>query len=74
MLLFGCVRKACAAVSEVKLSQTCLCGVDAVVPLGGRGSAVSEAAARAGLTRGHQRMPKPPWILGPSEGGDSGAV
>lgn len=53
MLLFGSVRKACAAVSEVKLSQTCLCGSMPVVPL-----ARWLRVARALLMRGEQRIPK----------------
>lgn len=62
MLLFGCVRKACTAVSEVKLSQTCPC---AVVLL-----CLSRAAERAQgcAERGEQGIPKAPRIPGPPEG------
>lgn len=76
MLFFGSVRKACAAESEVKLSQTCVCGVRAccasraqgTVPLQCLKAPGLRVAARAVLMRGNQGIPKTPGILGPSEG------
>lgn len=68
MLFFGSVRKACAAVSEVKLSQTCLCGVRACCASRVWGTVALQCLKAPGLMRGDQGIPKSPGILGPSEG------